>query len=566
MQVTKIAAGIKLRPYQSELVAKIENAWARGKQNVLAVLPTGGGKTATFSYIMGQFGGSSIAIAHRKELISQMAGALNRAGVPHRIIAPPATIKDIIAIQMEDDGYSMYNGNARAAVASVDTLNTQSAQKLHGVFLKHVGLWVTDEAHHLLKTNKWGKAVAMFPTAKGLGVTATPVRADGYGLGDHEAGVFHDMVLGPTMRWLIDNGFLCDYYRPDGTISIACLPGVKREAFDGAISETTGDYNLQRIRDILDNGQVVGNVVHEYRKWCPGGRGIVFAVDVQAAANLAKAFNDAGVPAESVSANTPPDIRRQIIRNFRDGRLLILVNVDLFGEGFDVPACDCIIFVRPTESFSLYAQQFGRGARLAEGKKFFTIIDHVGNVIRHGGPPDLRNDWTLDGTRGKARKTTGEIPLKACASCTLPYPANLRACKWCGYSPEPAERKTPEDVEGDLHLLDPAVLADLLEKARTNTRSDHEFMHDVRMANVPPIGHAQQLRAHQKNRESTRVLKENMALWSGMHGATPLREQHAAFFYKFGVDYLTAQTLPHERADALALAVFNDIQKLMVTQ
>lgn len=561
MQITKIAAGIKLRPYQAALVADINAAWLSGAINVLAVLPTGGGKTATFSHIMGQFGGNSIAIAHRKELITQMAGALNRAGVPHRIIAPPETVKEIIAIQMEDDGYSMYNGNARAAVASVDTLNTTNSQKLHGQFLKSIGLWVTDEAHHLLKANKWGKAVAMFPTAKGLGVTATPVRADGYGLGAHDAGVFHKMVLGPTMRWLIDNGFLCDYYRPDGKISIACLPGVRREMFDDAVSETTGDYNLQKIRDILDNSQVVGNVVKEYQRHCPGGRGIVFSVDVQAAANQAKAFNDAGIPAEAVSAKTPPDVRRSIIKAFRDGRILILVNVDLFGEGFDVPACDVIIFVRPTESFSLYAQQFGRGARLAEGKKFFTIIDHVGNVIRHGGPPDLRNDWTLDGTRGSARNKTGEIPLKACAACTLPYKASLRACPWCGCKPEPASNTTPEAVEGDLALLDPSVLAELLEKARANARSDQEAMHDLRMANVPPIGHPMQLRAHQRNRESTRVLCENMALWSGLHGAKPLREQHAEFFYLFGVDYLTAQTLPSDRADALALNIFNDIQK-----
>lgn len=550
-----------MRPYQATLVADIESAWAAGYLNVLAVLATGGGKTATFSHIMGQFGGASIAIAHRKELISQMAGALNKAGVPHRIIAPPETVREIIAIQMEDDGYSMCNGNARAAVASVDTLNTANSQKLHGVFLKTIGLWVTDEAHHLLKSNKWGKAVAMFPTAKGLGVTATPVRADGHGLGADESGVFHKMVQGPTMRWLIDNGYLCDYYRPDGTISIVCLPGVKREALQGAISATTGDYNLQRIRDVLDNGQVVGSVVHEYQKHCPGGRGIAFAVDVQAAANIAKAFNAAGIPAEAVSAGTAADIRRRIIKDFRDGRLKILVNVDLFGEGFDVPACDVIIFVRPTESFSLYSQQFGRGARLAEGKKYFTIIDHVGNVIRHGGPPDLRNDWSLSGTRGGARNSTGEIPLKSCAACTRPYMANLRACKWCGYAPEPAGRSSPEEVGGDLALLDPAVLAEMLEDARQYARSDAEAMHDIRMSNVPPIGHNMQLKAHQRDREAQRVLKENMSLWSGLMGTMPLHEQHSAFFYIFGIDYLSAQALPSDRADALALRVFNDIQK-----
>ena len=199
---------VHLRPFQTELDANIDTAWAEGAQNVLAVSPTGSGKTVLFSHKLRQHRGASVAIAHRQELVGQISLSLARNGVRHRIIGPADLVKRVIVpVHMAELGTCFYDPNAPCAVAGVDTLIRMDPTPWH----LQVTKWITDEAHHVLADNKWGKACEMFPNAQGLGVTATPGRADRKGLGRHADGVFDRMVVGPSMRDLINDGYLTDY-------------------------------------------------------------------------------------------------------------------------------------------------------------------------------------------------------------------------------------------------------------------------------------------------------------------------------------------------------------------
>jgi DNA repair protein RadD len=544
---------MQLRDYQADLVDRVFAAWG-SVRNVLAVAPTGAGKTVIMSAIVKRDGGAVCVCAHRKELIGQISLALNLSEIRHRIIAPDETIREIVSYHVEEHGRSYYDGAALVAAASVDSIMTEKAKRQHGAFLARVGLWCIDEAHHVLKSNKWGKVAEMFPQARGLGVTATPCRADGKGLGVKASGVFEQLIQGPTMRQLIDRGFLCDYRKPDGRIAILCVPGVRREDFRDAVSKATGDFVLTKVREFIDTPQILGDVVSTYQRHAQGRRAIVFACDVAHSGHLAAAFRAAGITAEAVDANTPSSTRRDIIKQFRAGRTLVLINVDLFGEGFDVPACDYVAFARPTESYSLYSQQFGRGARNAKDKTHFIIADHVGNVIRHGGPPDVPRVWTLDGESG-SRKTTGEIPQRVCVACFGPFDAFRRACPHCGHVEPPAERGSPERVSGDLEWLDPSVIAGLMAAAIDVNATDREHEADARERHIPQIGQNNYVRARQADQQSQRVLRDLIAYWAGLRPDLSIADAQRLFFITFGVDVLTAQSLERQKADALAVAV-----------
>ena len=550
--VTPLASAVRqaitLRDYQSGLVESVNSAWSAGAVNVLAVLPTGGGKTVIFSHIIAAEQGASCAIAHRQELVGQIAVALARNGVRHRIIAPAKTIKQIVALEMQEVGVSYYDPNAPCAIAGVDTL-VRRADQLNA-WLPKVRLWVMDEAHHVLVKNKWGKATEMFPNARGLGVTATPERADGCGLGREADGVFDDMVVGPTMRELIDRGFLTDY-------RVVC-PQTDIDLDSVAISQATGDYNPQQLKKAVRKSRIIGDVVAIYKRWADGLRSIVFSTDVETATDISKRFNELNVPAEVVSAKTPDLERAAIMRRFREGILKVLVNVDLFGEGFDLPAIECVIMARPTQSYSLYAQQFGRALRIMEGKDRALIIDHVGNVVRHG-LPDAARYWSLQGKEKRKRSVLDKdtIPLRTCLNdqCLQVYERALLSCPYCGHTNEPQGRSSPEQVDGDLVELDPEVLAQMRgEVARIDGPARFP-------ANVPPKVRMSINKKHVERQDAQGRLRAVMQWWGGHRNAEGYvdREAQKRFFFRFGIDVLTAQTLSAREAAELADTITNDL-------
>lgn len=530
-----------LRPYQSQLADDINRAWSAGYSNVLASLATGGGKSVVVSAgIVAPWQGQSCVVAHRQELVGQMSLHLASAGVKHRVIAPTSVIAAIRAEHRIELGRVMLDPHARATVAGVDTLVSRR-DKLNE-WARQVTLWVIDEAHHVLRENKWGTVAELFGNARGLGVTATPERADGKGLGRNAHGVFDVLVSGPSMSDLIKTGALTDYriVMPESDFDVNRLKVT-----------ASGDYSKKQMREAAKESRIVGDVVEAYRRWADGKPGITFATDVETANHIAERFNHAGIPAAAISAETPGPERSELIRRFRRREILQLVNVDLFGEGFDVPAVEVVTMARPTQSLGLYLQQFGRVLRPLAGKTHGLVIDHVGNVTRHG-LPDKPRAWTLaarDKRKSRPRDPE-EIPLTVCLECMSPYERTNRACPYCGAEPEIQTRRAPEQVDGDLILLDSDVLAQL--RAATELEAPASVADRVASA-AGPIAAKRALNQQTERIEEQQRLRHAIALWAGYQRALgrPDHESYRRFYHWHGADVLTVQTL--SRVDMAAI-------------
>lgn len=511
---------MNLYPYQSKLVADIYEQW-RIYQNVCAVAATGSGKTVVFSHIARELDVPTCAIAHRKELVSQMSLAFARNGVRHRIIAQNSTIRNCVQIHMNALQRSFYDANAPVAVAGVDTLIRMDPNT---PWFKTVRLWIMDETHHLLRDNKWGTAVSMFPNARGLGVTATPHRADGFGLGRHAEGVFDALVHAPDMRDIINMGFLTDYriFAPDSHIDLT-----------NVTISANGDFSPEKLRAAVHKSKIIGDAVESYLKIAPGKLGVTFCVDVESAESTAAAYRQQGIPAECISAQTPDLARDFKLRQFARGDIKQLVNVDLFGEGFDLPAIEVVTMTRPTWSEPLYRQQCGRALRKLNGKTHGIIIDHVGNVMRHG-LPDKPQIYTLDRREKTARSSaTSVVMTRVCPSCTGVFERMLgTTCPYCAYTIQPAGRSLPEQVEGVLSELSPETLARL----RGEIDAPPKFPYGA----TPEIVGAIKKR-HRERMSAVDDLKHTIATWAA--GMDDITAAQRLFFLTFGVDVLTAQTL-----------------------
>ena len=624
-----------LRPYQKDMYDRIHNLWSGGIRNVLAVGPTGMGKTVLLSAVIMNHDGASCTIAHRQELVGQISLALARNGVEHRIIGPDSVIRQVVQSHMLKIGRSFYNPNARASVAGVDTIMSWNGTGVdgdmftetrvdkskwlygprengrwgqphevesapHGSLLGKkppkdlndrlrriaptVTLWITDEAHHLGavggKRNKWMKAVDLFGRAKGLGVTATPCRADGAGLGRHHDGVFDEMVVGPTMRDLINDGYLTEYriFAPPSDLS-GRMGAVK-------VSKSTGDFNSNDLRDAVEGSnlivaddktkRVVGDVVQTYLNKFKGKLSVVFVPSVKAAEELERQFIEKGVPAKSLNGSTPDDTRNKSIDRFAKRELNVLINVALFDEGFDLPAIEVVQDAYPTQSYGLFCQRFGRMLRLMEGKKFGIYSDHAGNVMRHG-LPDAKREWTLDRREKRGAGDDDATPLRTCMNdeCYQVYERYLTTCPYCDTpipKPAPSERKEPELVDGDLTELDAETLATMRgEVARVDTPLQDAIAH-YRESLVAKHAQPLHIMAHTKRfakkleaqQTAIGALREIMAHWAGHHRAAGRSDSEIfrRFYLRYGVDWLSAQALEADKALTMGERVALDIGKL----
>ncbi len=533
---------IVLHQFQGNIVRQAYAAWQKHR-NVLAVAPTGSGKTVVFSDVLRHYCGASCVMAHRRELVGQISLALCENGVRHAIGAPEPVRRQIIASQIDKFGHHFYHPQSPCRVMGVDML--LDVDRSRDPWFDKVGLWVMDEAHHLLADNKWGRAISNFPNAFGLGVTATPRRADGKGLGRHASGVMDVMIQGPTMSQLIVEGYLSKYrvFCPPSDIQLGNVP----------IGES-GDYSNKPLRAaVRASRQIVGSIVDSYLKYAAGKLGVTFAVDVEEAQKYAQAFNARGIPAEVVTWQTPTELRSSILRRFRRKEILQLVNVDMFGEGFDLPAIEVVSMARPTKSLALYLQQFGRGLRILAGKEYAIIIDHVGNVAEHK-LPNIPRVWTLDNQpRGVRNGTSDAIPLTVCRECLQPYERVYRMCPYCGYYPEPAGRSSPKEVDGDLtELSQDVILALLGEKDRIDSAPSSGLLHT---AGAQAFGAMR--KHHAERQQAQRALRARMELWGGWRTAEgdDLATAQRRFFHTYGIDVLTAQTLNAADAESLMVRI-----------
>ena len=403
-----------LRPYQMNAISRLRAAYRGGHRNVLFQLATGGGKTLIFADIIRSAkgkGNKALILCHLKELINQASNKLNWAGVPHGIIA---------AGMDRDHG-------APVIVASVQTLR----RRLELLQQMQFKLIVIDEAHHC-RADTYEAILRTLPEAYILGVTATPQRLDGKGLGV-PAGLFSELVIGPSTLELIQQGFLCPVrcFAP----TTVDLRGVRKVA---------GDYAARDV-EALVSGQIVGSAVEHYRRLANHQPAIVFCVSIAHAERVRDEFAAAGYRAVEVDGTTPDGERERRIYGLGDGSVEVLTNCSLISEGVDVPQVAAIIQLRPTASLVLHRQQIGRGMRPAAGKRLI-VLDHVGNLARHGVPED-EPQWTLDGTDPKQ---TGIAPAWTCRECGCLNPMHAESCGACG-APRPVRPREPlEEVAGEL--------------------------------------------------------------------------------------------------------------------
>jgi DNA repair protein RadD len=533
---------ITLRPYQETLLKKLHVAWEQYR-SLMMVLGTGGGKTVIFARAIHDHTGASAAIVHRREIVAQISVALARLEVKHRVIAPAATIKIIRQKHLKLFGKNYLSDHAQCGVASVQTLTSPSAERNRAVqaWAKSVTLAVFDEGHHYVPDGVWAKAVDVFDRANLLFVTATPKRADGRSLTFPET-----LILGPTVQWMIDNKYLSSfrYLAPSSDLDVSDLEPT-----------ASGDYSSKALRERVAKSHIVGDVVTQYLQFGAGGLAIGFATDVESAYAMAAAFNAAGVPSQALCGKTDDGERARALADFEAGKIRVLWNVDLFDEGFDVPAATVAILARPTLSLAKFLQQCGRVLRPTADGSPAIIIDPVRNWERHG-MPNWPRQWSLTGTRGEGRGKSDTIPQRVCASCTQPYEAFHVKCPYCGAVPIPPGRSAPEQVDGNLTELDVAGMQALVARMAAADMSDEDYSKSQWDRHIPAIGRPADMRRHRAAKHRRKVLRELMAWWAGAHPpGREMGEIQKRFYYRFKVDMGTALTLGEKETDQLILAI-----------
>jgi DNA repair protein RadD len=429
---------VKPYPFQETLVADFERAIASGKNRPIIVLPTGGGNTIVGSAIIKKYAANRrgvLVLAHRREIIKQTSGKLLKHGVPHGIIQAGITPRPLEDVQL----------------ASIQTLWTRAIHT-GSMDLPRAELLVVDECHHA-PARTYRKIIDAYPDAILLGLTATPCRGDGRGLG----GIFDTIVEGPQVAELIEQGYLVKtrVYAP----AEPDLKGVRVQA---------GDYVESQLADRMDQPKLIGDVVTHWHKYGERRKTVCFAVNVSHSVHLKDEFIASGVRAEHIDGSTPKPERDATVARLASGAIELVTNCAVLTEGWDMPEVGCCILARPTKKMGLYRQMIGRVLRTAEGKADAIVLDHSGAVFRHGFAEDPV-EWTLSPDRhvespkhAQRCEPGSKSRMLECGQCGAIRIAGEPCCA-CGYLPAPPPRAV-EIGAGDLGLVtagrtQPAVYA-----------------------------------------------------------------------------------------------------------
>jgi DNA repair protein RadD len=414
-----------LRWYQSDIYAQVEKAYQDGARSICVQLATGGGKTRIISAVVNHHWQGKkfiIVIAHRRTLVTQLSNELNAGGIMHGIIAAGSPML-----------------RYRVQVASLQTLIRRTDK------LPEPEMLIIDEFHHA-KAKSYLELLKLWPRALVLGMTATPRRTDGSPLRD----VADTLILGPSMRELIDTGFLSDYdYFAPSSIDMS---GVHRRGGEYVTSETEEKVGRK----------IVGDAVDHYRRHADHQPAIVSCASISHADIVARQFREAGYRAKAVHSELDQDEIQAAIDGLKTGEIELLMQCELLGEGVDIPGASVLIGLRPTASLTVFLQHVGRVLRRADGKHKAIILDHVSNWERHGLPDDPRQ-WSLDGAGAGAESV--ESKYKRCPDCMRPIAKALRKCPHCGHEwiASEAPPRMPGQIDGELVAIrsgDTRVTAD----------------------------------------------------------------------------------------------------------
>ena len=411
---------LTLRPYQETLIndARIS---LREHRRIILQAPTGAGKTAITVFMMSRAaeqGKKAMFIVHQNELLSQTSRALWKQKLEHGMIASGKVISRL-----------------PVQVASVQTL----VNRLPLVIKPD--LIIIDEAHRSAAST-YQKVLEYYPDAMVIGLTATPQRTDGKGLDD----LFNAIVTGPTIKQLMDAGYLSKYE--------IFAPAIAADF--STVKTTAGDYNKGDLESALDKPTITGDAVRHYKQLTPGKRCVVMCATIKHAEHVAERYNDAGVPAACIDGSMTNAEREKVLQQFAAGELLVITNVQLLIEGVDIPSIEVVQWLRPTKSLIVYLQGIGRGLRPAQGKDKLVILDHVENWLRHGLPCDERQ-WSLDGKKKGSRKKQDDEPdvnIQQCKTCFAVFLPGPDKCPHCGAVIEQRKPREIQEQDGELQRID----------------------------------------------------------------------------------------------------------------
>lgn len=422
-------AAFNLFDDQAEFVSKLRQALKSGHKSILGVASPAFGKTVVAGHIIATAREKSDATAwflvHRKNLLRQTSQSFWNAHIEHGLLT---------------------SGRRRSRMpVQVGTIGTVHSRL---ETLTPPNILFVDEAH--LSRGKMFETVIKWCLESGtivIGLTGTPERLDGKSLGD----VFSVMVEARPTHWLIEQGRLSRYD----------IYSTKNQPDLSEVKKSGGDYNREQLAEVMDNRVLVGDAISHWRRHANGMRTVVYCVNVKHSKHTAEAFNDAGIPAVHVDADTTAGELKDACEGLATGKYLVLCNCELVIEGFDLSAqvgkditLECCILLRPTESLARYLQMVFRALRKKDNPAI--ILDHAGCAMKHG-LPDEEREWSLDGRKKGKRKKADEEPdvnVQQCQHCFHIFRPGPERCPSCG---NPVVRKAPKElrqVEGDLVKID----------------------------------------------------------------------------------------------------------------
>lgn len=481
------------RDYQVALEDAVRAVFSQGHRSAIAVLATGGGKTVMFGSIArkaANLGRRVLILAHRDTLIKQASRKLHDYEVEHGIIMAGVTPNPFALVQ----------------VASVQTIVRRVAKDHNFSF----DLIIIDEAH-LSAAKSYRQVVEAFPRARLLGVTGSPCRLDGKGLGVSSGGLYEKMVHGISISELIERGFLV---RPVvyGALQHIDLSGVRVSG---------GDYNAADLEQAVDKAHLIGDAVDHYKRICPDVPAVAWCASIKHSEHVAEQFNAAGVRAVVLSGDSTSAERDQALADLASGAIKVIAFAQLLIEGVDCPAIGCVMMLRPTMSLASYLQVIGRGLRPHGDKQVCYVLDHAGLTMRHGFADDER-EWSLDGVVKKKKtkaKDIDEVKIKQCMKCYRCHPP-MPACPYCGFVYE-VTRSAPEHVDGELVELSREMLdAQRRDQRQAQGRAHtvEELMHSTGMSRW----RAQKIvEARAEKAELRDALVADLRVWADRTGEFP---------------------------------------------